>query len=107
MIRQPFSARISRRICDINTSVGKLIMGRLALLISANEGDITPSGVYQLTGSLNDSLVMPLGENNATTHGRGPSFKSFNKPHNASPAAIVTQEGIQQSGRNEQRIGLC
>ena len=107
VIRQLVTARISSRVCDVDTSFGELIMERLTLVRRADQGYLTPTSGNQHTGGLDDPLIVPLGEHNPTTNGRSSDLKLFNKPHKSSPAAIVTQEAIQQPGRNGHRKGLC
>ncbi len=75
-------------------------MDRLALVPWADKGYITPAAGNQFTCGLDDPLIVPFGEHNPATNGRSSGLESFNKTHNSSPAAIVTQEAIQQSGRN-------
>ena len=49
-------------------------------------------GGNQLSGSFGDSLIVPFSKHNSTADGHSSGFESFYKPHNSSPAAIVTQE---------------
>ena len=107
MISQLSSAWISHRVCYVDTSFSELIMDWLALVPGADQGHLTPAAGNQFTGSLNDPLIVPFSKRDPTANGRSSGLEPFKKPHNSSPAAIVTQEASRPSGRNDRRKGLC
>jgi len=100
VIRQLFPAWISTWVRDIDTSFSEFVMDRLALVPGADQGHLTPAAGDQFTGSFDDPLIVPFSERDTTANGRSSGPEPFNKPHNSSPAAIVTQEGSRQPGRN-------
>jgi hypothetical protein len=107
VLRKHFPARISSRICDVDTSFSELVVGRLPLFPGADQRHLTPAAGNQLGGSFDDPLIVSFGKHDSTTNGRSSRFEPFKKPHSSSPAAIVTQEASPQSGRNDLQKGLC
>jgi cysteine synthase A len=107
VIRELSSAWISHRVCYVDTSFSELIMDWLALVPGADQGHLTPAAGNQFTGSLDDPLIVPFSERDPTANGRSSGLEPFKKPHNSSPAAIVTQEASRPPGRNDRRKGLC
>jgi hypothetical protein len=91
VIRKLFSAWIGARVGDVNTSFSELVMGRLALVPGADEGDITPTASNQFAGGFEDPFIVSFGKRDPTAGSHSSSFESFKKAHNSSQAAIVTQ----------------
>jgi hypothetical protein len=88
---QLLSTRIGGWICEVDATLGELVVNRLSLVPGAHQGHVTAAAGNQFTGRLDDPLVMPLGKHDPTANGRGSGPEPFEKLHSSSPAAIVTQ----------------
>ena len=105
--RKRFPARISSRICDIDTSPGELVVNRPPLFPRTDQGHLTTPDGNEPVGGFDNPLIVPFSKHDPTTNGRSSGFEPFKKIHSSSPAAIVTQEPSPQSGRNARSKELC
>jgi hypothetical protein len=92
-VREFFAPRVCRRVSNLDASIRELIVDGLTLICGTQQSHFAPAAGHQLTGCVNDSLVMPFSKRDPTTNGRSSGLEPFKKPHSSSPAAIVTQQG--------------